>query len=48
MNLDWTTIISTLIGAFLAAGTGYLFERRRENVRMIQMRKLRRQLLLTI
>lgn len=40
MNLDWTTIVSTFIGAFLASGTGYLFERRRENARMAQARKL--------
>jgi hypothetical protein len=40
MELDWTTIVSTFIGAFLAAGTGYLFERRRENARMVQARKL--------
>lgn len=40
MNLDWTIIVSTFIGAFLASGTGYLFERRRENARMEQARKL--------
>lgn len=40
MNLDWTTIISTFIGAFLAAGTGYFFERRRENARMKQARQI--------
>lgn len=40
MSLDWTTIISTFIGAFLAAGTGYFFELRRENARMKQARHL--------
>ncbi|NBQ67602.1 MAG: hypothetical protein EBU46_01740, partial [Nitrosomonadaceae bacterium] len=40
MSLDWTTVISTFIGAFLAAGTGYFFERRRENARIIQARQL--------
>lgn len=40
MYLDWTTIVSTFIGAFLASGTGYLFERRRENARIVQARKL--------
>jgi hypothetical protein len=40
MTLDWTIIISTFIGAFLASGTGYLFERKRENVRMAQARIL--------
>lgn len=36
MQLDWTTVISTFVGAFLAAGTGYLFERRREASRISQ------------
>lgn len=40
MNLDWTTIVSTFVGAFLAAGTGYLFEQKRESTRMAQARKL--------
>lgn len=40
MNLDWTIIVSTFIGAFLASGTGYLFERRRETARMAQAQKL--------
>lgn len=40
MSLDWTVVISTFVGAFLAAGTGYLFERRRESTRVAQARKL--------
>lgn len=40
MSLDWTTVISTFIGAFLAAGTGYFFERCREKARMTQARQL--------
>ena len=40
MNLDWTIIVSTFLGAFLAAGTGYLFERRREKTRIEQTRNL--------
>ncbi len=40
MPLDWTTVISTFIGAFLAASTGYFFELRRENARMKQARHL--------
>lgn len=40
MPLDWTTVISTFIGAFLAASTGYFFELRRENARMKQAHHL--------
>lgn len=40
MNLDWTIVTSTFVGAFLAAGTGYLFELRRERSRISSARKL--------
>ncbi len=39
-QLDWTTVVSTFIGAFLAAGTGYLFERHREDARLSETRNL--------
>ncbi len=40
MQIDLTIVLSTFVGAFLAAGTGYLFERRRENICLVQARKL--------
>lgn len=38
--MDWTIVVSTFVGAFLAAGTGYLFELRREKNRLASARRL--------
>lgn len=40
--MDWTIIVSTFTGAFVAAAVGYLFEVKRENSRMAKARRLLR------
>ena len=40
MEVDWTTVLSAFVGAFLASGTGYVFELRRVSSRLSNGRKL--------
>jgi hypothetical protein len=42
MQIEWTTLLSTFLGAFLAASTGYLFEVLREKKRFNKAKQILR------